>query len=90
MAKKGGDKTPSTTKKGPDLVSQKIKKARRCLKSSGKRGLDAFLSCHTEIRQHREVEVLVKKAEKLPVRPPKGKRGPASTLKRSEIEAVTG
>jgi hypothetical protein len=90
MGKKGGDKTPSTTKKGPDMVHQKIKKAKRCLQSSGKRGLDAFLGHYPEIKQNKVVQGLITKAGTLKVRPPKGKRGPASTPKRSEIEAVTG
>ena len=87
MGKK--DNEPKTPKKGPDMIYQKIKKARRCLKSSGKRGLDAFLAHNTEIRQNKEVQVLIAKAANLKERPPKGKRGPAPLPKRGERETVT-
>ena len=88
MGKKGGNEKPKATKKGPDITFQKIKKARRCLQSSGKRGLDTFLAHNTEIRQNKTVQGLIAKAATLKVKPPKGKRGPASQSK-AKAEAVT-
>lgn len=85
MAKnKGGNATPST-KKGPDITFQKIKKARRCLQSSGKRGLDAFLGHHPDIKQNKVVQGLIAKAATLKARPPKGKRGPAPVRKAETV-----
>ena len=88
MGKNKGGNTTTTSKKGPDIVFQKIKKARRCLQSSGKRGLDTFLAHNTEIRQNKTVQGLIAKAALLKVKPPKGKRGPASQSK-AKPEAVT-
>ncbi len=76
MGKKGGNKGPVKVKKGPDLTFQKIKKARRCLQSSGKRGLDAFLKHHPDVKDNNEIQRLLSKAAALPVRKPKGQRGP--------------
>jgi len=77
MGKSKGGNAPTTSKKAPDITSQKIKKARRCLQSGGKRGLDAFLVKNSDIRQNKIVQGLVAKAATLKVKPPKGKRAPA-------------
>jgi len=91
MAKKGNsNQQATTTKKGPNLTFQKIKKARNCLQSSGKRGLDAFLAQNADIKSTPEVKRLIEKAGKLKVKPPKGKRGPKPQPKAPvEAEPVT-
>lgn len=87
MGKKNNE--PKAPKKGPDITYQKVKKARRCLRSSGKRGLDTFLGQHPEIKQNKTVQGLIAKAATLKVKPPKGKRGPAPQAKRSEPQPET-
>lgn len=89
MAKKGGKKQETTTtKKGPNLVQQRIKKARNCLRSAGKRGLDAFLAQNADIKSNPEVKRLIEKAGKLKIKPPKGQRGPKSQPRVQEAETI--
>lgn len=83
MAKNKNNSEPKT-KKGPDLTAQKVKKAKRALKSGGKRGLNIFLSQHPDIKGHTEVKALLAIASKLPDRKPKGKRGPKSPETRKQ------
>ena len=78
MGKNKGGNTTTTSKKGPDIVFQKIKKAKRCLQSGGKRGLDTFLSRNSDIKQNKTVQGLIAQAAQLPVRPVKGKRQKAA------------
>ena len=87
MGKKNDKKNDAkATKKGPDITGQKVKKARRALQSGGKRGLVAFLAAHDEIRGHKVVAGLIQQADNLPVRKPKGKRGPIQPQERvSEV-----
>ena len=79
MGKKNND-TPKV-KKGPDMTAQKVKKAKNAFKSGGKRGLDAFLGQNPDIKSNKVVIGLIAKAATLKVKPPKGKRGPASNPK---------
>jgi len=83
-----GKSTSSETKvkRGPDLTLQKVRKARRCLQSAGRRGLEAFLGHNPDVKSNKVVVSLTKRAEALPVRPPKGKRGPKQPSQRSSPE----
>ena len=85
MAKNKNNDAPKA-KKGPDLTGQKVKKAKRALKSGGKRGLNTFLSQHPDIKSHNEVKALLAITAKLPDRPVKGKRGPKSPETRTQPE----
>lgn len=84
--KEENDKEKVKKSKVRDMTSQKIRKAKRTLQSSGRRGLTKFLAYpeNANIRQHREVKELVKQAERLPSRPPKGQRGPKPGQRKAE------
>lgn len=82
---KNNNEAPKT-KRGPDITMQKVKKAKNCLKSAGRRGLDSFLNRNPDIKGHREVTNLLSRAAKMPTKAPKGKRGPTPRAKMVEVE----
>jgi hypothetical protein len=84
---KGDANTKKKGKNDDSLLSQKLRKAERCLQSSGKRGLDTFLMHNTDIKSNKTVEALLRKAASLKVRPPKGQRGPKSAPKQKASTA---
>jgi hypothetical protein len=82
---KGGNDAPKA-KKGSDVTAKKVRKAKNALKSGGRRGLEAYLAAHPDIKSNKEVEKLVKLAASMPQRPAKGKRGPKPPAKAKEVE----